>query len=66
MKWILKFKRNSAPDGEGCICTVVRCSEDELQGAKEDLCMEYERNSGEAWVCVAVVRLPSREDHHDD
>lgn len=66
MKWLLKFRRKDAPDGEGCVCTVVRCLEEDLQGEKESMCMELEKNSGEAWICVDAVRLPSREDRHDD
>lgn len=66
MKWLLKFKRKDAPAGEGCVCTVVRCPEEALQGEKEIMCMELEKNSGEPWICVDAVRLPSREDRHDD
>ena len=66
MKWLLKFKRKDASDGEGCVCTVVRCPEEALQGEKEIMCMELEKNSGEAWICVDAVRLHSREDRHDD
>lgn len=66
MKWLLKFKRRDAPDGEGVVCTVVRCPEEALQGEKESTAMELERNSGEGWICVDAVRLPSREDRHDD
>ena len=66
MKWLLKFKRKSAPDGEGVVCTVVRCAEEDLQGEKESMAMELEKNSGEPWICVDAVRLKSREDHHDD
>ena len=66
MKWLLKFKRRDAPDGEGVVCTVVRCPEEALQGEKEASCMELEKNSGEPWICVGAVRLPSREDRHDD
>lgn len=83
MKWLLKFKRKSAPPeipakrelqdltsgqcpGEGCVCTVVRCAEEDLQGEKESMGMELEKNSGEPWICVDAVRLKSREDRHDD
>lgn len=66
MKWILKFRRKAAPEGEGCVCITVRCPEEALQGEKEASCMELERNSGEPWICVGAVRLPSREDRHDD
>lgn len=66
MKWILKFRRKDAPEGEGCVCTVVRCAESDLQGEKESTAMELERNSGEGWICVEAVRLRSREDRHDD
>ena len=66
MKWLLKFRRKGAPEGEGCVCTVVRCLEEDLQGEKEIMCMELEKNGGEAWICVDAVRLPSREDRHDD
>lgn len=66
MKWLLKFKRKSAPAGEGVVCTVVRCPEEALQGEKESTAMELEKNSGEAWICVDAVRLKSREDRHDD
>lgn len=66
MKWLLKFRRKDAPEGEGCVCTVVRCTEEDLQGEKESMCMELEKNSGEAWICVDAVPLKSREDRHDD
>lgn len=73
MKWLLKFKRKDAPEGEGCVCTVVRprfaegeLREEDLQGEKESMCMELEKNSGEAWVCIDAVTLKSREDRHDD
>lgn len=66
MKWLLKFKRRDAPDGEGVVCTVVRCAESDLQGERESAAMEFEKNSGEAWICVEAVRLTSREDRHDD
>lgn len=66
MKWLLKFRRKDAPEGEGCVCTVVRCLEEDLQGEKESMCMELEMNSGEAWICIDAVRLHSREDRHDD
>ena len=66
MKWLLKFKRKDAPEGEACVCTVVRCPEEALQGEKEIMCMELEKNAGEAWICVGAVPLPGREDHHDD
>ena len=66
MKWLLKFRRKDAPEGESCVCTVVRCPEEALQGEKEIMCMELEKNGGEAWICVDAVRLPSREDRHDD
>jgi len=66
MKWLLKFKRKAAPEGEGCVCITVRCPEEALQGEKESMCMELEKNGGEAWICVGAVPLKSREDHHDD
>ena len=66
MNWILKFRRKDAPEGEGCVFSVVRCAEEDLQGEKESMCMELEKNSGEAWICVGADRLPSREDRHDD
>ena len=73
MNWILKFRRKDAPEGEGCVFSVVRprfaegeLREEDLQGEKESFCMELEKNSGEAWICVSADRLPSREDRHDD
>ena len=66
MNWILKFRRKDAPEGDGSVFTVVRCHEEDLQGEKESFCMELEKNSGEAWICVGADRLHSREDRHDD
>lgn len=66
MKWLLKFRRKDAPEGEGCVCTVVRCSEDELMGVQKATVMELECNSPGPWICIDAVPMKSREDHHDD
>lgn len=56
MKWIMMFRRAKDPDG-GRICWTAECPEEELIGEKERAAAELERNSGEAWICVTVVRI---------
>ena len=58
MKWIMKFRRASDPDG-GVNAILVECREDELQGEKERIDAEMEATSGEAWICAEIMPFDS-------
>lgn len=67
MKWLLTFRRKKQTEPGGRICQRVDCAEGELEGEKERLAMEFERKSGEPWVCCTIVPIPEmKRRNHDD
>lgn len=58
MKWIIMFRQARNP--EKSRFRTVCGSEGDLQGEKERLAMELERETGESWICARVISCPER------
>lgn len=62
--WILTFRRAIAVD-DGTVVVIETCHEDELQGVKEKLAMQLEKDSGEPWRCAEIRAFEAKRKVRD-